>query len=375
MNFFEKRQINTGSLMAIGCDGTNVNTGAVGGVIRLLEEELGHALQWFVCLLHCNELPLRHLIQKLDGVTHGPKGYSGVIGKAIQTCEELPVVKYNPITFANRPCLDGVDLSTDQQYLYDICLAVSSGECGADLAERRPGPVVHSRWLTTANRLLRLYISTDGPSANLIVLATYVVNVYAPIWFNIKTGSSCAEGSRHLWNMIKLSRYLDPEYRDLVDSVIQRNGYYGHSENIILAMLTDDRENIRELAYRRIIAARKENADSTTIRQFRVPVLNFAADDYIHLVEWQSIDRCEPPLTKYLTDSELQVFVQNRAFEKINLPAFPCHTQATERCIRLVTQASAAVCGVERRDGFIHARLKSRKIMKRFNTKSEYRLS
>jgi len=175
--------------------------------------------------------------------------------------------------------------------------------------------------------------------------------------------------------MIKLSRYLVPEYRDIVDSVIQRNGYFAHSENIILAMLTDDREMIRELACRRIIAARAENADSSTIRHFRVPLLNFAATDYTDLVDWQSIDRSEPPMTKYLIDSELQVCVQTRVFEKINLQAFPCHTQATERCIRLVTQASGAVYGEEQRDGFISARLKSRAIMKHFNTKSEFRFA
>ena len=64
-----------GNLVTIGCDGTNVNTGALGGVIRLLELKLGRALQWFVCTLHCNEtneLPLRHLIQHLDGGTQGP---------------------------------------------------------------------------------------------------------------------------------------------------------------------------------------------------------------------------------------------------------------------------------------------------------------
>ncbi|GBN29366.1 Cytochrome P450 4c3 [Araneus ventricosus] len=41
-------------------------------------------------------------------------------------------------------------LSNDQQYLYEICLAISRGECYSDLALRKPGPVVHSRWLTIA---------------------------------------------------------------------------------------------------------------------------------------------------------------------------------------------------------------------------------
>ncbi|KAF2903508.1 hypothetical protein ILUMI_02675 [Ignelater luminosus] len=36
----------------------------------------------------------------------------------------------------------------------------------------------------------------------------------------------------------------------------------------------------------------------------------------------------------------------------------PCHTQAVERCIKLVTEASQAVCGDDVRDGFIGVRLK-----------------
>ena len=34
-------------------------TGNKAGFIRCLEEKLGRPLQWVVCLLHCNELPLR----------------------------------------------------------------------------------------------------------------------------------------------------------------------------------------------------------------------------------------------------------------------------------------------------------------------------
>jgi len=66
----------TDDVKVIGCDGTNVNTRHTGGVIRQLEVTIEHSLQWFVCLLHANELPLRHLIQHLDGSTTGPRGFS-----------------------------------------------------------------------------------------------------------------------------------------------------------------------------------------------------------------------------------------------------------------------------------------------------------
>ena len=61
-------------MQAVGCDGTVVNTGYKNGIIRQLELSMGRPLQWFVCLLHTNELPLRHQLQHLDGKTTGPKG-------------------------------------------------------------------------------------------------------------------------------------------------------------------------------------------------------------------------------------------------------------------------------------------------------------
>ena len=373
--FFDKHNIDTDALLVIGCDGTNINTGAVGGVICLLEEHLNRPLQWLVCMLHANELLLRHLINKLDGVTQGPTGFSGIIGRALMTCELLPVVKFDPIILENCPNLD-VEVSTDQQYLYDMCQAISAGTCSPDLAARKPGPVVHSRWLTTANRILRLYVGSDDPSDNLKILVTFIMKVYGPVWFHVKIESSCADGSKHLWRIIKFSRYLPPDLRDIVDKVIQRNGYYGHSENILLCMLRDERRHIRELAFRRIMATRKETASNstTTVRQFRVPQLNFEAEDYTELVDWQSMDRCSPPVLKDMSDSEIITCVESRATDKVDYPRFPCHTQGTERCIKLVTQASAAMCGEERRDGFIHARLHSRKIMKQFTNKAQFRL-
>jgi len=104
--------IATDTLLAIGSDGTNVNTGVKGGIIHLLELELGRTLQCLVCLLHANELPLSHLLQKLDGVTHGPMPFSGPTGKAIQAWENMPVVPFLPISLDNFPCIDSADQST-----------------------------------------------------------------------------------------------------------------------------------------------------------------------------------------------------------------------------------------------------------------------
>lgn len=83
VTFLTQNDIKTEKLVAIGCDGTNVNTGCDGGVIRLLELHCNRPFHWFVCQLHMNELPLHHLLIHIDGVTLGPNSFTGPIGKSL----------------------------------------------------------------------------------------------------------------------------------------------------------------------------------------------------------------------------------------------------------------------------------------------------
>lgn len=67
IEYLKEKNISTDSLAAIGSDGEVTNTGDKGGRIRNIEIDVN----WFICILHCNELPFRHLFQKLDGTTTG----------------------------------------------------------------------------------------------------------------------------------------------------------------------------------------------------------------------------------------------------------------------------------------------------------------
>jgi hypothetical protein len=135
IEFFQNENISLDNLIAIGCDGTNVNVGVNNGIIRRLELQLERPLQWIVCLFHCNELLLRHLFIDLDGTTNSPNTYSGIIGKAIERSEHLPVCGFERIIL---PDLEGIayltDLSTDQQLLLDFSIAISRGLCSIPLA-------------------------------------------------------------------------------------------------------------------------------------------------------------------------------------------------------------------------------------------------
>src|SRR6476469_8741740 len=90
-------------------------------VVCLLEKNFNRPIHWFICMLHANELPLHHLLQKLGGGTHGPKAFSGDIGKALINCETLQIVTYLHIALGMCPNMEAIELSTDQKYLYNIC--------------------------------------------------------------------------------------------------------------------------------------------------------------------------------------------------------------------------------------------------------------
>ena len=70
-------------LTVVGTDGPAVMTGKFNGCIRKLEELLNKPLQWVICLLHTNELPLRHVFTMLDGTTNSPDTFAGPIGKCL----------------------------------------------------------------------------------------------------------------------------------------------------------------------------------------------------------------------------------------------------------------------------------------------------
>lgn len=369
--YFDENSINLGTLVAVGCDGTATNTGCKGGAIRLIEKKINKPVQWLVCQLHANELPLRHLFTHLDGPTTGPRGFSGPIGKALQACETLPIVAFEKIE-SNFPYITCDDLSTDQAYLLDISQAVITGNCSNDLARRDPGKLNHSRWLTTANRILRLYVATTSPSAELKEMAMFIVKVYAPLWFLIKTKPSCKDGARHLWKTVSLSRYLPQKLKKVVDPVIQRNGYFAHPENLLLAVITDENPNMRELGIRRFLKSRQSKA--TRIRKFEIPKLNFQASNYIDLINWQKVALTPPPILSAYSNAEVEQLIKDGDQSALKFDRFPCHTQAVERCVKLVTEASSAVCGQQSRDGFIRSRIESRMKMPCFNSKKDYKI-
>ena len=121
-------------------------------------------------------------------------------------------------------------LSTDQKYLYRICLAIKMSNISKDLSREKPSPINHARWITLAARCCRrLYIakSKECVSENLKLMVRYVLFVYVTNWFNIRFCSTIVNGSRHFLKMIINLRYMNEFVQQLLQPVLQNGAYTG----------------------------------------------------------------------------------------------------------------------------------------------------
>lgn len=144
-------------------------------------------------------------------------------------------MEFNPVNFSIPDMdLEGVKTSSDEQYLLNICLAISNGCVPQNLASTTIDILCKVRWATTASRILRLYVSEEDPSEVLETIVNYIMTVYAPSIFRIKHQSSIVYGPIHLTKMVELSRCVPQLARQIVNESIERNAFFAHSENMVL---------------------------------------------------------------------------------------------------------------------------------------------
>ena len=200
--------------------------------------------------------------------------------------------------------------------------------------------------------------------------------MYAPSYFEIKKNSLIGYGTINLYNLIKrfinmptpnihflllrTNRYLPDTYKNVVYKSISINAYYAHSENIIISMISNNDINIRRMGIKYILLAR--NMEEIVIRKCTIPTLNFDADEYYKLIEFDDI--LEPIFTIYICTNTLEKYLED------DFPPFkysyPCHSQAVERRIKDVIDSSLCLSGSDARDGMICNATTSRIIMPSF---------
>ena len=104
--------------------------------------------------------------------------------------------------------------------------------------------------MTVNTNIFRDYMSTRKPSAKQKEIVELIVNFYIPAYFHVKTHPTIQDGAPNLFFMLSLSRDLKPGSRATVERVLQGNAYFAHHENLCIAMLCDEREEVQRKAVR-----------------------------------------------------------------------------------------------------------------------------
>ena len=365
------------SCLIIGGDSTASNTGWKGGSMAHLETLLGHKCHRKVCMLHTNELPLRHLITKLDGATSSGSGFTGTVGKMLPNVEKMELnTEFEALTEGEalpelpKNVLD--NMSTDQKVAYSLCQAVKRGELSSNLTDIQIGPINHARWLTVGARIVYLWTRkhdlTGEAMDTLRLLVKFCLESYFKLFFEIKVKDTLQDASRHILTQLRILRSLPTIIQDIVTPYIKLSAWYAHPESVLLSLLASDLPEEREFAVSLILKQRgHSDRGDMSVRPFRAPNINMNAEALPELISWESVGVQEPVFTCSMTKSE----IESLRISPLKLPHVKIHTQSTERAVKCVTEAAKSVAGHQARDGYIRARLHHREAMPVFKTKRD----
>ena len=115
---------------------------------------------------------------------------------------------------------------------------------------------------------------------------------------------------------------------------------------------------------------RNENESAESVRDSSLPASNDNVDDYYQMIDWMSTRITEPPATCDLTDNEINFRIREKL--AFFYEDFPCHTQAVEWTVKLVTGNSSRACIQIAREGIIVFTLASRKRIRAFESKKDF---
>ena len=114
------------------------------------------------------------------------------------------------------------------------------------------------------------------------------------------------------------------------------------------------------------IRAVSEKKDES-VRPRKIHNINLDTTTLRRLINWEKEKLYEPIFTCSLSLNELDA-LRGTPF---SCPYYCNHTQSTERAVQQVTQAAESVCGPEKRDGYVRAKIDHRETVSSFKSKKD----
>ena len=128
---------------------------------------------------------------------------------------------------------------------------------------------------------------------------------YFPIWFQIKLSSSITDGPPNFFDaMQRIKNFPELNITEISFKVLQRNAFFSHPKNILLAMLSGKDENVRKTTVdkiryiRSILSEVGTELPKRSPRRFVVPSINVNSKVYHQMIDLSCKRTTEPPLTQ-----------------------------------------------------------------------------
>ena len=116
-----------------------------------------------------------------------------------------------------------------------------------------------------------------------------------------------------------------------------------------------------------ILDARKAYKEDAEVRKFVPAEVNFVSERFCDLVDLETAEKWEPPVTKDLSEETLLSALAT----PLILPAYPNNTVRVEQMVRVVTESATTRVGFHGRHRLILQKLKSRQKVKSYNSKMQ----
>ena len=281
----------------------------------------------------------------LDGKSSSKDGFSGPIGKLLSLVNSMKKKSSFEAIPGSGPLIElpekiVKEMSTDASLSYRLLCAVRSGKLSPELASMKCGHIVHSRWLTTGECLMMLWMCDHGLKGEVLrklrLIVNFVCNVYFPMFFEIKVKNSIISGPRHIITLLRLLRSQPAEVLQAVSPYIKTGAWFAHSEALLLTLLASDSKEERKFAVMKVLNLRGDNELGDMEPRSRItPEINLEAERCKDLINWDKEAIHEPVFTCGLNQTEIKAIISN----PLQVASYPLHTQSTERAVKQVIDA------------------------------------
>lgn len=139
------------------------------------------------------------------------------------------------------------------------------------------------------------------------LLATWVTQVYLPMFYEIKVKHDIKYGPWHLIKLFRLWQKQDARVKNASKPYLKTESWWAHPENVLVALLCSDDTRQRVFAVDTIMAVRAGSEQgSTAVRSFKVPeMVNPDACDLYALIDWEKETITEPVFTGNMSLAQL----------------------------------------------------------------------